>query len=118
MCICLDVLTHHPDGIFDIMVSNPPYISVDEMSGIMSDVREFEPRSALTDGSDGLMFYKRYIQLAPLILVPGGWMIFEVGGGNHSEKVYNLFAHSAFQHCELIKDYNGDDRILKVQYCG
>ncbi len=100
---------------YDMMVSNPPYIPQDEMDSLMKDVREFEPHQALTDGQDGLTFYKRIAEVAPEIVKSKGWLVMEVGLGEHPHKVRDLFSNDKFQNVELIKDYNGDDRVLKVQ---
>ena len=115
---CFDILKEKPNGLFHIIVSNPPYITSDEMNTLMADGKYFEPKSALTDDSDGLKFYKSIAAIAPELLVPEGWLILEVGGGQHSKKVYELFHQPEFQNLELVKDFNGDQRILKVQFRG
>ena len=89
-----------------------------EMDGLMTDVKDFEPTFALTDESDGLTYYKRITAIAQELLTPGGWVIAEVGGGEHSNKVMDIFRSHAFQQCELSKDYNGVLRVLKAQFCG
>ncbi len=114
----LDILKAHPEESYDIIVSNPPYIPMHEMDGLMTDVKDFEPTFALTDESDGLTYYKRITAIAQELLTPGGWVIAEVGGGEHSNKVMDIFRSHAFQQCELSKDYNGVLRVLKAQFCG
>ena len=75
----------------DLIISNPPYITAYEYSSIMPEVREFEPSIALTDGKDGLIFYKKFAELGPSIVKPFGWMILEVGLGKHPRKVESIF---------------------------
>jgi release factor glutamine methyltransferase len=79
------------------------------------NIKEFESKIALTDQSDGLIFYQRIVSIAPKILRPNGHLVLEVGKGEHPKKVYNLFSSDIFGHPKLIKDYNGDDRVLIVQ---
>ena len=62
---------------FDIMVSNPPYVSRLDFETLATDIREFEPIDALSDGADGLTFFKKISQMAPILLNPGGWVFVE-----------------------------------------
>jgi release factor glutamine methyltransferase len=64
---------------FDLIVANPPYIAADEMAGLSRDVREWEPRLALTDEADGLSAYRTIIAQAQDVLEPEGRLIFEIG---------------------------------------
>lgn len=64
---------------FDVIVSNPPYIADDEFAALDKGVRDFEPRSALAGGPDGLEFYRRIASEAPASLVPGGSILVEIG---------------------------------------
>jgi len=111
----MDVLSDKIDRQFDIVVSNPPYVPKQEMSGLMPDVHNFEPHSALTDNADGLIFYRKFIEISNIILKAGGWFLLEVGLGKHPEIVRNLFNNDNFINVELIKDLNGDDRVLAAQ---
>ena len=63
---------------YDMIVSNPPYISDDEMPGLMPEVK-LEPELALFGGADGLDFYRRISREAPGYLNEGGWLLFEIG---------------------------------------
>ena len=63
---------------YDMIVSNPPYISDDEMRGLMPEVK-LEPELALFGGADGLDFYRRISREAPGYLNEGGWLLFEIG---------------------------------------
>lgn len=111
----LDFLNTIPDGPFDLLVSNPPYIPKDEMGGLMKDVRDFEPKIALTDEKDGLTFYQRFAEIGKDLVRADGWMIMEVGLGDHPQKAKAIFESTGYCEPKLIKDYNGDDRVLVVR---
>lgn len=111
----MDILRELPQEQFDLVVSNPPYISTVEMSSLMPEVRDMEPREALTDEKDGLTFYRRFAEIAETMIAPGGWLVMEVGLEAHPRKVGELFGGSTFSHQEFVPDFNGDDRVLKVQ---
>lgn len=64
-----------------VIVSNPPYISAAEMADLQREVRDWEPQTALTDHGDGLSFYRRLLADAPRHLLPGGYLICEIGYG-------------------------------------
>jgi release factor glutamine methyltransferase len=111
----LDFLSTIPDGPFDLLVSNPPYIPQSEMDGLMKDVRDFEPTIALTDEKDGLTFYQRFAEIGKDLAKTGGWIILEVGLGEHPQKVKAIFENTGYGEPKLIKDYNGNDRVLVVE---
>uniref|UniRef100_C6E7G2 Release factor glutamine methyltransferase n=1 Tax=Geobacter sp. (strain M21) TaxID=443144 RepID=C6E7G2_GEOSM len=70
---------------FDMLVSNPPYITSADLASLQQEVRDFEPAGALDGGGDGLDFYRRITAGAPAHLNPGGWLLFEVGAGQAGE---------------------------------
>ena len=109
----MDFLNEIPDGRFDILISNPPYIPQKEIENIMPEVKDYEPRIALTDFEEGLNFYYRIAKVGRT-LIPNGIIILEVGLGNHPQKVFSLFKEAGFNQLELIKDYNNNERILKI----
>jgi len=98
----------------DMIVCNPPYIPINEMDDIMDDVKLYEPKIALTDGSDGLSFYKRINELAPSVVVSGGHIILEVGLNQHPRLVKDILDDKFFSKIEIVSDLNGDPRILKA----
>lgn len=110
-----DILTQDIPNSCDLLVSNPPYIPIDEMDGLPEDIREFEPTDALTDGHDGLEFYRRLCAMARRWVVSGGFMVLETGRGEHPEKVRHLFANAGFISTATHQDYNGDDRVISIQ---
>ena len=110
----LDILTTTYNHKMDMLVCNPPYIPISEMGMLMEDIRLYEPEIALTDGNDGLLFYKRISKLAPTIVKPGGQIILEVGLNQHPALVKNIFGVKPFTDLQIISDLNGDPRILKA----
>ena len=110
----MDILHQIVNDKFDCIISNPPYISKEELPNIMKDVKDFEPLIALTDKKDGLVFYKRFSKIAEQLLKKNGKMIFEVGLGSHPNKVQNIFFKKGFSNVTLHKDLNGDDRVLVI----
>ena len=111
----MDIQKEIPKESYNLIVSNPPYIPLNQMSDLEKNIKDFEPRIALTDGADGLTFYHRLASVASKILHSNGYLIMEVGQGNHPQKALKLFKNNAFASNKLIQDYNGDDRVLKVQ---
>ncbi|MBT2573029.1 peptide chain release factor N(5)-glutamine methyltransferase [Bacillus sp. ISL-51] len=96
----------------DIIVSNPPYISEEEMTGLSDIVRFHEPLHALTDGGDGLKFYKRFMEELPLVIMDKALVVFEIGY-HQGKAVKELFCHSfPNAEVEVLKDINGKDRTV------
>ena len=110
----MDFLNDVPNEKFDILISNPPYIPEKEIENIMPEVKNYEPRIALTDNGDGLTFYHRIAKRAKTLINPNGFILLEVGLGEHPQKVLSLFKESKFDQLELIKDFNNNERILKI----
>lgn len=100
-----------PGQCFDLIVSNPPYIPSADLSGLQPEVREYEPRTALDGGVDGLDLYRRIIPEAPGYLKEGGWLLLEMGIGQATD-VLGLFGEMGC-FCELFtaKDPGGIDRV-------
>jgi len=99
----------------DLVISNPPYIPQNEFYSLMKEVREYEPSLALTDGEEGLTFYYFFAKLGKFIIKPNGHMILEVGIGEHPKKVKSIFDEYGHYSLEIIKDYNGADRVMVIQ---
>ena len=106
----MDILSEIPNGKFDLIVSNPPYIENGELSSLMKDVIEFEPRLALDGDDDGLIFYKRICAIAPQILEKGGTLAFEIGY-NQYESVYEIMKEN-FTDIGYKEDLAGIKRVL------
>ncbi len=96
---------------YDIIVSNPPYISTAEIDVLQPEIK-YEPYTALDGGKDGLDFYRRIIDKAPSYLKKGGFLIMEMGF-NQKGAIKNIFQKSGyFEIIEFVKDYNNIDRIV------
>ena len=99
------------EGQFDLIVSNPPYISLSEMGDLSPEVLEHEPRMALTDEGDGLGAYRRIAAGAPDYLMPGGRLLVEIGP-TQGASVAALFQAAGFAQPRVIPDLDGRDRVV------
>ncbi|WP_428515960.1 peptide chain release factor N(5)-glutamine methyltransferase [Roseovarius sp.] len=98
------------EGRFDLIVSNPPYIAVDEMKGLAPELSH-EPRIALTDESDGLEAYRRLVPGAPAHLRPDGRLLVEIGHMQAAD-VTRLFETAGFREVAVMRDLEGRDRVV------
>ena len=96
---------------FDVIVSNPPYISETEYETLMPEVKDHEPSLALLAGEEGLDIYRRLITEAPRYLVKGGALLVEIGC-SQAEAVSRLFKENGFKEIKVIKDLAGLDRVV------
>lgn len=96
---------------FDLIVSNPPYISESEFENLEPELKVFEPSNSLTDYSDGYKFYRTIISSSQVLLKPNGKLFFELGKGQH-EQVKNLMISSGFRNICIIKDYSQIERVI------
>ncbi|HKG14657.1 MAG TPA: peptide chain release factor N(5)-glutamine methyltransferase, partial [Pyrinomonadaceae bacterium] len=82
---CFDALSSggHGGARFDLVASNPPYVAEDDLGGLQREVREHEPRVALTPGGDGLSVIRRLVSESPRHLKPGGHLLIEIGFDQH-----------------------------------
>lgn len=97
---------------FAAILSNPPYIPEADIATLAPEVRLKEPHTALSGGQDGLDFYRRLAKEAPAMLVPGGFMAFEVGI-HQAEPVAALAkANPLIARTEILPDYAGIDRVV------
>lgn len=101
-------------GRFDLIVSNPPYITAAEMPTLSPEVREWEPHLALTPGGDGLQAYRVIAACAPAHLSPGGRLIVEIGP-TQGPAVATLFARHGLIQITTRPDLDGRDRIVTAQ---
>lgn len=104
-CVNVDVRKPAPDylGTFDLIVSNPPYVTTAECETLDPSVRDFEPRLALDGGEDGLDFYRAIIKNYTPVLMPGGYLCFEFGMGQE-DAVCRLLKRGGYEIIELRKD--------------
>ncbi|MFS4437739.1 peptide chain release factor N(5)-glutamine methyltransferase [Paracoccaceae bacterium GXU_MW_L88] len=99
-------------GRFDLIVSNPPYITETEMETLAPEVRRFDPHLALTTGGDGLASYRTLAAGLAAHLEPGGRAFFEIGL-EQGESASAIFRRAGFA-VEILPDLDGRDRVLKV----
>lgn len=97
--------------VFDVIVSNPPYIETRGIPELMPEVRDYEPEGALDGGEDGLSFYRRIIDAAPEYLSEAGILCFEIGY-NQGECVSGLMREKGFVGMKCEKDLAGNDRVV------
>lgn len=102
---------------FAMIVSNPPYVPVSDMATLQQEVGRFEPRAALTDGSDGLSIIRRIVHRSPEFLFSGGWLLLEIGFGQH-ERVAALFDADCWQSVDLLPDLQGIPRTVVARLSG
>ncbi|MCL7405617.1 MAG: peptide chain release factor N(5)-glutamine methyltransferase [Marivivens sp.] len=105
------------EGQVDLVVSNPPYIGLDEMDGLSPEVHDHEPHMALTDGGDGLSAYREISQQAANLLRVGGRLIVEIGP-TQADAVAQMFADNGFEKVRVIQDLDGRDRVVSGEYHG
>lgn len=96
---------------FDLIVSNPPYIPVEEYNTLMPEVLKYEPKNALTDNNDGYLFYERISKEAGNYLVENGYLAFEVGY-NQAQKVSEIMRENSFEIISIVKDYGDIERVV------
>ena len=110
-----DLYENFPKEIrFDIIVSNPPYISTDEIARLEKQVRDFEPKLALDGGRDGLDFYKKIINLSKNFLNNKGRLYLEIGY-DQSKDVVDLAKKEGYDNIVVIKDLSGRDRGISMK---
>lgn len=98
---------------FDLVVSNPPYITDDEYAALDRNVREYEPASALRGGPDGLRFVREVVAGAAERLAPGGLLLVEIGW-RHGDAARSLASGPAWTDAGILKDSEGIDRVLRA----
>jgi len=109
-----DLFAPFAGQMFDLIVSNPPYISTEEYAGLAREIREHEPPTALLAGVDGLDVYRRLIADAANYLRPSGWLLLEIGN-TQAEAVTQLCKESGLTVEQVIKDYAGLDRVVAAK---
>lgn len=96
---------------FDVIISNPPYISLKDFENLETNVQKYDPKIALTDGIDGLECYRILAKEAPSLLKSKGIFVLEIGQGQ-KEAVKNIFKNTSLQLLSIHQDLAGIDRAL------
>lgn len=104
-----DILEQYTFGErFDVVVSNPPYISLEVMNELTPEVNQHEPLEALTDNHDGLLFYRHFARVLRTILKPGGKFFLEIGFGQ-AEAMRSIFCD---YYIDILEDFSKIPRIV------
>ena len=103
-------------GIYDIIVSNPPYIPTKVIEGLSEEVKVHDPFIALDGMEDGLHFYREIAEKAPQYLKSGGRLMFEIGH-DQAKAVSGILAGNGFCNIRVVKDYAGLDRVVHGVKC-
>ena len=110
-----DVFDNLSGEKFDLVVSNPPYISSAELKALQPEVGNFEPHTALTDGGDGFSIIEKIIRDAPKFLNENGFLLMEIGFGQ-AGKVRQLFdGGEAWREAEILPDWQKIPRMVKAR---
>ncbi len=100
---------------FDLIISNPPYISQADIPALAADVRDYDPRRALDGGADGLNAYREILGNIAQVIKPGGWLVMEFGLAQ-SDALVVMMKGAGFEKTEVIKDMSGHFRVLKGKF--
>lgn len=102
-------------GVYSMILSNPPYIRTAEIETLQDEVRLHDPREALDGKEDGLYFYRRIVDEARQYLIPGGYLVFEIGY-DQAEDVSRLMREAGYAGVQVKKDLAGLDRVVCGRY--
>ena len=96
---------------FDLIVSNPPYLSLNEYKNTMLDIKKYEPKLAFLGGNDGLFFYRKFAYFLPNIMKKNSFLIIEIGE-NQAVQCLKIFEKTGLKFVKKVKDLQKKDRIL------
>lgn len=99
---------------FAMIVSNPPYVAEDALNGLQREVRDHEPRVALTPGADGLRIIRRLLKDAPRHLLPGGHLLLEIGFDQHAAITQSIETR-LWTLLDIHRDLQGIPRIVALK---
>jgi release factor glutamine methyltransferase len=108
--LCGDLLAPVAGEQFEMVVSNSPYVPSADRATLSVEVRDYEPEMALFAGDDGLEVYRRLIPAAFDVLIPGGFVVLEIGFGQ-SSAIIELLTASGFEQIEFVPDLQGIPRV-------
>ena len=110
-----NILKQNINGKFNLIISNPPYITLEEYNKLPKHIKQYEPKIALTDGKDGLTFYKRFANILNNNLKNKGIFVCELGYKKHIPIIQRIFTNKGF-FTKIIDDLNHDPRVFVVSY--
>lgn len=109
-----DIFNSLNDEKFELIVSNPPYISSEDFADLQIEVIAFEPQIALTDSRNGLTIIEKIVKDAPNFLKSEGFLLMEIGF-NQAESVQKMFSSEIWQTVDVLPDLQGIPRMVKAQ---
>jgi release factor glutamine methyltransferase len=109
-----DIFGSLRDEKFDLICSNPPYISAEEITRLQAEVQHFEPLNALTDGDNGFIIIEQIIKNSPQFLKPDGFLLIEIGFGQ-AEKISEFVSNDIWKQFEILPDLQGISRMIRLQ---
>tara|TARA_Y100000588_G_C13676759_1_gene678608 strand:+ start:283 stop:609 length:327 start_codon:yes stop_codon:yes gene_type:complete len=108
----MDILNEIPKKRYDVIISNPPYIPMNNISSLDLSVRVYDPLDALTDYGDGMKFYKRFFEISNSILNKNGIIIFEFGDVIQKNRIIDIFHNFKY---EIYNDATNQPRVIVLQ---
>lgn len=116
-CVQVDAMKKPPAflGQFDMIVSNPPYVTTQEMEELDDSVKNYEPHIALWGGADGLDFYRSIAENYRSCLKPGGYLCLEFGMGQ-GDAVCEILTNNGFVIEQRVRDYNDRERAVLARH--
>lgn len=110
--VCTDIFPElTSQNRYDVIVSNPPYVDIRDVASLQAEVRDFEPRIALTDNGDGLSIIRRIVESSPMHLKPRGALVLEIGF-RQSQAVGEMFERGLWAEPEFRPDLSGIPRVV------
>ncbi len=111
-----NLLDHFGQGdLFDLIISNPPYIRTDDIETLQPEIKDWEPLNALDGGADGLDFYREIVPASSLLLKDNGILMLELGEGC-VDAVTSMFIDTGYSEVKTGMDYSGTQRIIQAQW--
>ncbi len=114
--VCADLLSGlRPKPVFDVIVSNPPYVKAGDLAGLEPEVRDWEPKAALSGGATGMDIIERICRDTVQCLKPGGWLFMEIGAdiGDPVEQIF--MASGYYEQVKIEPDWAGKPRVLQAK---
>jgi len=99
---------------FDLIICNPPYLSINEYKNCDDGIKFYEPKEALVAGSDGISAYKEIAMIASQTMHMGSFLFLEIGK-NKKDSIISIFNNNGIKNVEIIKDYQSIDRVLVMK---
>jgi release factor glutamine methyltransferase len=113
--VCCDLFqAFHPQPSFNLIVSNPPYVTSREYENLPKEIKEFEPKKALDGGKDGLEIIRKILEQAHQFLLSGGHVLLEIGDKQGKAVLEITKSVGVYSEMRVVRDYAGKERMLKV----